>query len=187
MNEQNTFRTQPGAGAEPATVRVWDPLVRVFHWSLVVTFAIASVTAELSDRLHEVVGYTVLGLVVFRIVWGVVGTRHARFGDFVYKPAAVTAYLRDVIAFRARRYIGHNPAGGAMIVAMLVALTVAGVTGWMLTLESYRHAGWMSDLHAFSANASLWLVAGHIAGVALASWQHHENLVRAMINGRKRV
>jgi len=113
----------------PNEVKIWDPLVRIFHWSLVATFAIAYLTGDEESRLHELAGYAVLGLVAMRIVWGFVGTRYARFRDFVYRPSTVAAYAKSMLAGKPKRYLGHNPLGGAMIVALLVALLATGATG----------------------------------------------------------
>jgi cytochrome b len=181
------------------TVRVWDPLVRVFHWTLAVAFLTAYLVEDDWLGLHVVAGYTVLGLVLFRLVWGAIGTRHARFTDFVHSPTAVLAYLKDALAIRARRYLGHNPAGGAMVIALLVSLTFTSVSG--LALYGYGEfsgplAGLMQgapdwlgntleDTHEFFANFTLLLVLLHLAGVALASLQHGENLIRSMVTGRK--
>ncbi len=110
-------------------IKVWDPLVRLFHWSLVAAFAVAWLTGDEESRPHEFAGYAVIGLVLFRVLWGFVGTEHARFRDFVYRPSAALAYARDLVAGKARRYLGHNPLGGAMIVALLLSLLATGVTG----------------------------------------------------------
>jgi cytochrome b len=113
-------------------IKVWDPLVRVFHWSLVVAFTIAYLTEEEWMDLHAWAGYTVAALVAFRLVWGVIGTRHARFTDFVFSPTTIMAYLKDMVALRAKRYIGHNPAGGAMVLALLLSLAVTTLSGMQL-------------------------------------------------------
>ena len=175
------------AAREERTVRVWDPLVRLFHWALVAAFAAAWVTADEWERAHEIVGYAVIGLVAFRLVWGVVGTRYARFTDFVRGPREVIGYLEDAAAHRAPRYLGHNPAGGAMIVALLVMLVVVGATGYLLTTTTFWEVEWVEELHEAAAYAMLVLVGLHVLGVIIASLEHGENLVRAMITGRKRV
>ena len=110
-------------------IRVWDPLVRIFHWSLVLTFSIGYLTGEEENNLHIIAGYAVLGLITFRVVWGLIGTRYARFSNFVYSPGAVVQYLKDLAAKNPRHYIGHNPAGGWMVVAMLLCLFVVSVSG----------------------------------------------------------
>lgn len=173
-----------GREARPAEVRVWDPLVRLLHWSLAVAFFVAWFTEDWA-RLHEAAGYVVLGLVAVRLVWGVAGPHQARFMSFVRGPRAALGYLRDLGAGRARRYLGHNPAGGLMVVALLVMLTVTGVTGW-LALDAGRGRGWLEELHEVAANVTLLLVGLHVLGVLLSSIAHGENLVRAMVTGRKR-
>ena len=181
------------------TEYVWDPLVRLFHWSLVAAYALAWASGDDWMTLHEFAGYTIGGLLVFRLLWGLVGPRHARFGDFVYSPREVAAYLKDVVLFRARRYVGHNPAGGAMVVALLVSLLLTVLTGVLaLGGEEFRGpaaglamslgdsgAEFLEEAHEVLANLTLLLVFAHVAGVLVASFQHHENLVRAMFTGRK--
>ncbi len=182
------------------TVKVWDPLVRIFHWSLVAGFATAYLSEDEFLTLHVYAGYLVAGLVLFRLFWGVVGTRHARFSDFVRPPGEVREYLRQVLTFSAPRYLGHNPAGGAMVVALLLMLTATSLLG-LATYAVQEFSGplapwlagwppWWGDVlkegHEFCANLTLLLVFVHLAGVALASLQHRENLVRAMFTGLKR-
>lgn len=180
-------------------IRVWDPLVRVFHWGLVAGFAAAYLSGDDWLRLHVIAGYTVAGLVGFRLVWGIVGTRHARFSDFVRRPSTVVDYLRAMVTRRADRHIGHNPAGGAMVVALLLSLVTTALSGMAL----YGHqeflgplaflssglpdsaGGALKEVHEFFANLSVTLVVLHLAGVAYASIQHRENLVRAMFTGLK--
>lgn len=113
-------------------IKVWDPLVRIFHWSLVAAFTIAYLSEDDWQALHVWAGYTVAGLVAFRLVWGFIGSEHARFRDFVYGPAAVFSYLKDLVSFRAKRYIGHSPAGGAMAIALLISLAATTLTGMKL-------------------------------------------------------
>lgn len=120
-----------------STIKVWDPLVRIFHWSLVAFFAIAFVTGEEEGVLHIYAGYAVIGLVLFRILWGFVGTEHARFKDFVFGPAKVVQYLKSLASGSPQRYVGHNPAGGYMVVLLLVTLLVVTITG----LKAYGTEG----------------------------------------------
>jgi cytochrome b len=118
------------AGAmRPRMVRVWDPFVRVFHWSLVALFAVAFATGDEWMKAHVLAGYGIAVLVALRIIWGLVGSRHARFSDFVRGPSATLEYLEDTLKLNARRYLGHNPAGGAMVVTLLAALAIIVSTG----------------------------------------------------------
>ena len=183
-------------------VTVWDPLVRVFHWLLVIAFFIAYfVTEEDYLQVHIWAGYIVLGLVVFRTVWGFVGPKYARFSNFLYSPALVLSYLLELLRSRARRYLGHSPAGGAMVLLLLLSLLATTITGLMVygaeqsagplagmmgSLAGNGEAEWAEELHEFFANLTLGLVILHIAGVLLASFSHKENLARAMVTGRKR-
>ncbi|MEC5325692.1 cytochrome b/b6 domain-containing protein [Aurantimonas sp. A3-2-R12] len=195
-------------------IRVWDPVVRLFHWALVVAFAIAWLTADELQRVHEIAGYGVAGLVAFRLVWGLVGSRYARFAQFLRGPATTLAYLGDMARGRERRYLGHNPAAAAMIVALLVTLSGTAFSGWLMEepsrvamlvdlprIVTAAHAdeegdeagyveaetdGQLKEVHETFANLLLLLVALHVGGVVLASFRHHENLARAMITGDKR-
>jgi len=184
---------------EQNEVKVWDPFVRIFHWSLVLTFTLAYVTGEDLEILHNNTGYVVLGLVLMRIVWGFIGSRHARFSDFTYSPAEVKGFLRDTIGKRARRYLGHNPAGGVMIIAMLLSLVITTVTGIayygvedtagplaMLAGASEETKEVLEEAHEFFANLTVLMVLVHIIGVIVESRLHSESLVKAMVTGRKR-
>jgi cytochrome b len=176
--------TTPAGGAGAAEVRVWDPLVRLFHWSLVAAFATAFL-AEEGETLHNVAGYVVLGLIGFRLIWGFVGPRHARFADFVPTRRQLVAYLASLARSRPERHLGHNPAGGVMILLLLaVVLTTAG-SGWLMTTDRFWGVGWVEELHETAAYAALALVGVHVLGVVASSFLHRENLVRAMITGRK--
>ena len=177
-----------GAGGvtPPATIKIWDPLVRVFHWSLATLFLAAYVTGEDAGQVHIAAGYAIAGLIALRIVWGFVGPRHARFSNFVRSPREVLAYLRDVALLRAPRYLGHNPAGGAMIVGLLVMLSGTAITGYMMTTDAFWGAKWVEEVHETVANLTVGLVVFHILGVLLSSFLHGENLVKSMITGRKR-
>ncbi|WP_422370665.1 cytochrome b/b6 domain-containing protein [Hoeflea sp.] len=183
-----TARTHLEAGdvSSPATVKVWDPLVRIFHWSLVGLFAFAFLTGDEMKGPHELAGYAIAGLVAFRIAWGLVGSRHARFSSFLYRPSTVAGFLGDTLRMKARRYLGHNPAGGLMVLALLAAIAAISVTGYMMTTDAFWGVGWVEQVHEASAFGALGLIALHIGGVIVASLEHDENLVRAMITGRKR-
>jgi cytochrome b len=175
-----------GPAPRQPEVKVWDPLVRIFHWGLVTAFLAAWATGDELKRIHVLAGFCVIGLVAFRIVWGFVGAKHARFAGFVRGPRAVTGYLRDTANLRAKRYLGHNPAGGAMIVALLVMLSVIAATGFMMTTDAFWGVAWVQGVHETAASLTLGLVVLHILGVIVASYEHGENLVRAMVTGRKR-
>ena len=161
-------------------------MVRIFHWSLVGGFAVAYVTADEWDKAHELVGYIIAGLIAFRLFWGLVGSRHARFSDFLYRPSTIVAFIKDSLAMKGKRYVGHNPAGGAMVVALLLAIVGIAATGYMMTLDMFWGAEWVEDAHEILVNGTLLLIILHVVGVILASFEHKENLVRSMITGLKR-
>ena len=170
---------------EKTRVFVWDLPVRLFHWSLAITFTGAFLTAE-SERfrdIHVALGYTLLGLIAFRVLWAFVGTRYARLSSFAFGPRAVVDYLKSLLTFRPLHYVGHNPAG-SWVIYLLVALgVVTGVAGY----ATYNDIGgeWLEDLHEGAANVMLTLVFVHIAGVLVSSLVHRENLVKAMLTGYK--
>ena len=166
---------------------VWDAPVRVFHWLLALSFAVAwlSSDGERWQLVHVTAGYTMAGLVAFRVLWGVVGTRHARFTDFVRGPRAVAAYLGSLARGRPAHHAGHNPAGALAIVAMLALAALTAASGWATSVE--LGGEWVEEVHEVLATAMLVLVVLHIVAVALSSLLHHEHLVAAMIHGRKAV
>lgn len=180
--------TRPDAGPSPSspTVKVWDPFVRLFHWSLVGLFAFAFLTGDEWDTAHELAGYVIAGLVALRIVWGLIGSRHARFSDFIYHPATVLAFMRDSVTMKAKRYIGHNPAGGAMVLALLAAIAVICASGYAMGTDMFWGVEWVEEVHEAAVYATLGLIALHVAGVVFASFEHRENLVKSMLTGRKR-
>ncbi|MGD2075257.1 MAG: cytochrome b/b6 domain-containing protein [Gammaproteobacteria bacterium] len=180
-------------------IKVWDIFVRMFHWSLVLMFTIAYLTEEELLSLHLIAGYAVSGLLVLRLMWGFVGSRHARFSDFVYRPAEVKRFVRDTMQLRARRYVGHNPAGGAMILLMLASLVLLSASGMavygieesagplaMLGGSYGRFEEVAEGVHEFFANFTLLLVVIHVAGVMVESAIHRENLAKSMVTGFKR-
>ena len=181
-------------------VKVWDSVVRGFHWLLVFAFIVAFATEDDWITLHSWAGYLVIGLLLLRLFWGFVGSSHARFSDFSFSMSQVLSYLRDVFLFKAKRYIGHNPAGAWMIYMLFVCLALTSVTG-LVVLAIEEQAGPLApyflfsderledvieELHEFFANFTLVLVCFHVAGVVFESVLHKENLVKAMIDGYKK-
>lgn len=184
---------------ESSQIRVWDPLVRFFHWSLVTAFFIAYITEDDLLTVHSWAGYLILTLLLIRLVWGFIGTRYARFSDFIYSPRNIIQFLKDTVRLRARRYLGHNPAGGAMVMILLFSLLLTTISG-VLLLGAEEQAGpvahwftqsagfWgdvLEELHEFFANFTLLLVFVHVIGVIVESLIHKENLVSAMLTGFK--
>ena len=211
------------------TIRVWDPIVRIGHWTLVLSFFVAYFTEDDLLTQHVWAGYVVGTVVCIRLIWGLVGSKHARFSDFVRSPAATFSHLGDLIRHRAKRYIGHNPAGGAMIVALLIGLSgtiCSGLVLYAIEENAGPLAGWVAEnktsapllaiistaraddddsdddrehhedeaaeeyweeVHELFTNIMLLLIALHVAGVLYSGYVEKENLVKAMITGRKRI
>lgn len=167
-------------------VKVWDPMVRVLHWTMALgVIANLSVLRENED-LHNIVGYVVLGALSLRIVWGFIGTRHARFADFVPRPTTLLGYLKAMLARREPRYIGHNPAGSVMIIGLLALLATLGVTGRMMGLDRFWGITWVEGLHETAANIVIAAAILHVLAAIFESVRHRENLPWSMITGYKR-
>lgn len=177
---------------------IWDIPTRLFHWTLAASFAGAWLTSESDPWLgvHVFLGYLMLALVVFRVVWGLVGTHYARFASFWFSPKDALLYLRQIVSGQAKRHVGHNPTGSVAIYGLLLLTVVVGLTGFLtLGIEEQQGlaAGWMSlvqgrtlkKLHEASAILMLLLVIGHVAGVVVESILHKENLARSMVTGTK--
>ncbi len=167
-------------------IRVWDVPVRVFHWLLAGSFAGAYLVSE-SEQLrgvHMILGYTTMGLIAFRIIWGFVGSPFARFQSFLFPPSAAIGYLRGLSTGNPGHYLGHNPAGSYAIYAILLVGMATGVTGYLSLNEIGGES--VEDIHELCANVWLGVVIVHVAGVIIGSWVHRENLVRAMVTGYKR-
>ena len=201
--------------SDSSSVKVWDIVVRLFHWSLVGFFTIAYITGEIeTETLHAWAGYVIIGLLVLRIIWGLIGSKHARFSDFIYSPADIMTYLKSLLTRHPKHYLGHNPAGGAMVILLLIGLCATSWTG----LKAYEAEGkgplaatsislsipvaqadddweygshnkhgdeFWEEAHEAIVSFMLLLIALHLGGVAVSSLLHRENLVRAMITGRK--
>ncbi|MBR0554718.1 cytochrome b/b6 domain-containing protein [Ciceribacter sp. L1K23] len=184
--EQDMPGTASGRIARPDLVKVWDPLVRLFHWSLVGFFAFSFLTGDEWKSAHIISGYIIAALICVRLLWGVIGSEHARFSSFVYSPVTVARFLADSVAMRAKRYVGHNPAGGVMVIALLLMVSGIVTTGYMMTTDAYWGIEWVEDTHKTLVYSTLVLIALHVGGVIFASIEHRENLVRSMITGWKR-
>lgn len=179
-----THATAPAPHAASRWVTVWDPGVRLFHWSLLACVAGAWVLTD-PRWLHRRLGYAVIGLIAFRLVWGLIGPRHARFSQFLPGPRRLLAYLAAMRQGREARTLGHNPAGAAMIVALLAVLAGLCVTGVMMGMDRFFGQTWVEHWHEGLVNLLGVLVVLHLGGVVLASLRHKENLVAAMIHGQK--
>lgn len=167
-------------------ILVWDLPTRLFHWLLVASIGGAFLTAE-SERwrdVHVLLGYGAGGLIAFRLLWGVVGSRYARFRSFLFAPGEVIAYVRSLATRSPRHYLGHNPLGSLAVFALL-GLTLAAVLSGHATLNE-RGGEWVEELHEAVAFAILALVGAHVVGVLASSALHGENLIGSMITGRKR-
>jgi cytochrome b len=169
-----------------AWTSVWDPVVRIGHWSLAIGIAAAWLTRQGAGALHEWIGYATLALVALRVLYGWLGSRHARFTQFVRNSAATFGYARLLRQGREPRYLGHNPLGGWMVVALLGTAALAGISGWLYTTDAWWGDERVEALHEGLANALLVLVALHVTGVVVTSWRHGENLVASMLHGKKR-
>ena len=180
---------------------VWDPYLRIFHWALVISFFVAYLTEFDVLTLHYAAGYVVCGLLVFRVYWGLYGPQHAKFSDFIYSPKTVLMYLRALARRDAKRYRGHNPAGGAMVLAYLIMLALICISGLVLYgLEGEagpfaflygmfpsRVDDWFEEIHTFLSNVVIVMIVLHVAGILWSCFLHRENLIKSMINGKKRM
>jgi cytochrome b len=166
-------------------ILVWDFPTRVFHWTLVLCFAAAWLSAE-SERwrlVHVTAGYTMVGLVCFRVAWGFWGTRYARFSSFVTGPGPVVDYVKSIVKKQPKHFVGHNPLGAIAVLLLLLLILGLGLTG----LVSYNDLSWFKaeGLHEVFANTMLLVVLAHVCGVVVSSRLHRENLLQAMVTGYK--
>jgi cytochrome b len=171
--------------ARVRALQVWDPVVRVCHWTLALGFTTA-LLAEDGDLVHQVAGFLAASAVAVRLLWGFIGPEYARFSSFVPGPRRLFDHFSDLLHGRDRRYIGHNPAAGAMALALLGLVLVLGGTGWMLVTDRFHGTAWLEPVHESAAFLALGLVVTHVAGAVYGSIRHSENLPWAMITGRKR-
>jgi len=184
--------------SKPATMKAWDPLIRVFHWSLVLFFVIAFISEDDWMNVHIWSGYAVSLLIGIRLLWGLVGTRNARFTSFVRSRRVVVQHLKDMLAFKAPHYLGHNPVAAVMILLLLSSISLVAFSGIIMiagegqgplahTLFSSWNGEWLEEVHEFLANFTLLLIVFHVSGVIFSSLLEGENLVRAMLTGRKKM
>ena len=167
------------------TIPVWDPLVRLLHWTLVAC-VLGNLLNESGETLHRALGYTATGVVLTRLVWGFVGSRRARFTDWFPTPARLLPYLRELMRQRAPRHLGHNPAGAVMMLALLALVLALGATGYLMTTDAFFGEDWVEEVHEALADVLVAAVALHVTAALVESWRHRENLVASMLHGRKR-
>lgn len=167
-------------------ILVWDPLVRCFHWSLVLGFFAAYFTRHSPGQIHDLLGYGVLALISFRVGWGFFGPRRARFSNFIQSPVKTIEYAKAVWSGKQPRYLGHNPLGGWMALVLLFSVFVTCISGWLYTTDRFWGYEWVENLHEAFTWITIALVVLHVSGVIHASRHGHENLVAAMFHGHKR-
>lgn len=189
-----------GKSPNGVSIRVWDLPVRIFHWAIVVLVALAWLTKEIGGNAmtyHMWIGYSILALVVFRLVWGFVGSQHARFSDFLRGPVAVLRYLRGTADGSSSSH-GHNPIGGWSVLALLACLFVQAATGLFANDEiategplaarvGLEWSDWLTTIHRYSFDVLLVLIGLHVAAVMFYLVVKRENLILPMVTGRKRV
>lgn len=166
-------------------VKIWDPFVRLFHWSLVVAFALDALVLDEDTRLHEQVGYFVLILIAARVVWGLIGSKYARFSSFKPSISASVNQLSDIATQRNKPHLGHSPLGALMIYNLLISIVLIGVTGWMMTTNMFWGAEGVEEMHE---GLVVWAAASigvHIVAVIFEGRRNRVNLVKAMVTGYK--
>ena len=167
------------------SVLVWDFPVRIFHWLLVISFAGAWLTSESDAQrmIHYAFGYSACALVLFRIVWGIVGTRYARFAQFIKGPTETIDHIKALLIGRHPSELGHNPAGALVMIALMLLVLLIGLTGYLSVKEFL--GDFMSEAHEVTANLAIWLVIIHIVAAVVMSFLQRENLIKSMVTGKK--
>lgn len=183
--ERVASRTSARPGSK--TVAVWDVPLRVWHWALAAFVLIACVTPNTHDALHRTAGYAVIGLLAFRLIWGVIGTRHSLLARISLKLRAAPRYMINIFRGETGRYLGLNPAGAAMLVAMVGLLFISTISGVMQVSLRFFGVWWIQEAHSLSSNAIMALIGVHLLGTLWMSVLQKENLARAMFTGRKRM
>lgn len=179
-----TPNTSSAAASTPA-VKVWDPFVRIFHWSLVTCIVLNQFVLEAGETAHEWTGYTASALVLLRLVWGFVGSRHARFADFFPTPQRLGRHLQALRRGEQPHYDGHNPLGALMMLALMALVLSLGLTGWLQTTDAYWGKEWLMELHEWLANGLLLAAGLHAAAAIVMGRLERTRLIRAMITGHK--
>lgn len=176
----------PDLAPRVSGVRVWDPIVRIFHWTVALgVFANLTVLRNLETQ-HIYVGYVIVAALLVRLVWGFVARGHARFASFVPTPRALLGYIRLLLKGREPRYLGHNPAGAAMMVALMGLVSIIGLTGWLMGTDRFWGVRWVEVVHETSANVLIVAALLHVVGAIVESVRHKENLPLSMVTGTKR-
>lgn len=168
-------------------IAVWDPLVRLIHWSLALTILLNGAFVEEESQTHEWIGYIALALVGVRVVWGLIGPKHARFSAFTPSPAQAMRHFRAILSGDKAIHLSHNPLGSLMVYNIWLSVIIIGVTGYMMTTITFFGVDWVEEAHELIFGWLLFSVALHIAGVAFDTWRSGVNLVRAMVIGRKNI
>lgn len=176
---------KPSETAQP-TIKVWDPIVRLFHWTVVAACVLNLFVLEEGRYWHRVTGYVVAGAIAVRVIWGFVGTRYALFSDFLPTPEKIRAQLRDMMNGSEQRHIGHNPLASTMMLCLMALLAATAMTGWMSTLDTFWGEKWLEQLHGILANSIMVLAFVHAGAAVVESLRHRENLVWSMVTGRKK-
>lgn len=166
-------------------MKVWDPVVRIFHWSLVAGFTANALFVDDESDLHLIIGYAVVALVALRIVWGFVGTRYARFSSFPPSAKGALEQVQDTVTGRVRVHTGHTPLGAWMIYNLLLAIAVICLSGWLMTTDMFWGVEWPEELHEMAVGWAEFSVVLHVAAVAFESIRTQVNLPRAMVTGYK--
>lgn len=185
---------KPAALAPARTVKVWDLFVRLFHWSLVTCVLLNQFVLEAGETPHEWSGYIASGLVVARILWGFVGSYHARFSNFFPTPSRIRQHLvvlrqgrtGEHVGTHVDEHVGHNPLGALMMLALMALVLALGLTGWLQGTDTFWGEEWLQELHEWLANGLLLAAGLHAAAAIVMGRLERVNLVRAMVTGVKR-
>lgn len=167
------------------SVKVWDPIVRIFHWGTALLFLVNFTVFEDDSPAHRYAGYVLFALVLVRLLWGLIGTKHARFSAFWPRPSEIKAHINEIFDDGPKPHISHNPLGALMVYNLLATLVLISITGIMLGMDAFWGVAWVEVLHELLSNYALVCVGLHVVGVLLETKRSKINLVKAMVTGRK--